>query len=173
MKDLAFVGKLDLNLTLSDEALEPHNPPTRRMIANATIGVEPEDAYYSTRELREAVLWVHEGESRGKARLATILSTKCDDFQRCLYYCLAGRGVVRMLDDLEWLEALLLARTQAAAKLAKEEVRAMPLVRPYVAECPDGPLVSADPEFCEGPSWYLDPELEQIRQVANRGSWLS
>ena len=77
------------------------------MLAGACIGSNPEDAYLSARELRESLEWIHEGENEGKVKLTTILSTACDDFQRCLYYCVAGKGVVTMLDDLVWLEKLL------------------------------------------------------------------
>ena len=44
----------DLDITLRDAALDMENQPTRRMIANAAIGIHVEDAYYSVRELREA-----------------------------------------------------------------------------------------------------------------------
>ncbi|WP_252405173.1 hypothetical protein, partial [Escherichia coli] len=85
----------DLDITLRDAALDMENRPTRRMIANAAIGMHVEDAYYSVRELREAVSWVHEGVSAGKLKLAEILGNDgADDFQRCIYFCLAGRGVV-------------------------------------------------------------------------------
>lgn len=154
-----FVDRFDLNLTLRDESLDSFNTATRRALAALSIGVGPEDAYYSTRELREAVQWVHEGEIGGKARLARILSTGCDDYQRCLYFSLAGRGVVRILDDLMWLEEKLLERAQLTTRLAHDKSRTMPLVNPYVSTKPDGPLVNADPNFVEGPSWYLDPDI--------------
>lgn len=153
------IGKFDLDITLRDAGTDDRISPTRRMIANAAIGVAPEDAYYATRELREAIDWVHACEPDGKQRLARILATPCDDFQRCLYFCLAGRGVIQMLEDLEWLEALALARAQAAIALFRSAAASMPLVNPYVAECPDGPLVDASANFTEGPSWYLDAAL--------------
>jgi hypothetical protein len=159
MKTSAFVDRFDLDLILRDESLDPLNSPTRRAISALSIGVSPEDAYYSTRELREAVWGVHEGEIGAKARLARILSTGCDDYQRCIYYSLAGRGVVRMMDDLEWLEDKLLGRAQLTTQIFREKALTMPLVNPYVSAKPDGPLVSADPDFVEGPSWYLDPDL--------------
>jgi hypothetical protein len=34
-------------------------------------------------------------------RLELALSCQCDDYQRCLYYTLAGRGIVQTLHDLE------------------------------------------------------------------------
>ena len=88
-----------------------------------------------------------------------ILGNQCDDYQRCLYFILAGRGIVQMLDDLMWLEELLEARGCVAGKLFKRRSAVMPQVRPYVASEPDGPLVAVNRQFQQGPSWYLDPEL--------------
>ena len=121
----------DLDITLRDAALDMENRPTRRMIANAAIGMHVEDAYYSVRELREAVSWVHEGVSAGKLKLAEILGNDgADDFQRCIYFCLAGRGVVSMLDDLEWLEDLLERRGRIAGEQKRLKETVMPLVNP-------------------------------------------
>ncbi|MFC0205025.1 hypothetical protein [Novosphingobium soli] len=156
------IGALDLDITLRDEALDPLNSPARRMVANAAISVEPFDAYYSVRELRGAVQAVHEGEIGAKRKLTRVLSTECDDFQRCIYYQLAGRGVVQMLDVLEWLEELLARRSVVSHDLFREGTWPAIMVNPYVAAQPDGPLVSADPNFEEGPSWYLDPDLSGV-----------
>ena len=159
MQPSIYVERFDLDITLRDAALDTENRPARRAIANLSIGMEVEDAYYSTRELREAVQWVHEGVSGGKKKLTTILGTRCDDYQRALYYALAGRGVVEMLDDLIWLEELLVDRGRVAAAVRRAPATAMPLVDPYVAKEPDGPVGAYDAEFEEGPSWWLDPSL--------------
>lgn len=153
------IGSFDLDIQLRDEALDERNAPTRRMIANASIGVDPSDSYYSTRELREVVQEVHQGTIGGKKRLSTILSTECDDYQRCPYFCLAGRGIVKIMDDLEWLEAVLRARAEVGGRTRRDSGHTIPLVNPYVSPRPDGPLVSLTAEFVEGPSWYLDPDL--------------
>jgi len=155
-----FLAPFDLDVTLRDAALDEQNRPTRRMIANAAIGMHVEDAYFSVRELREAVSWIHEGETGGKRKLASILSNPAgDDFQRCIYFCLAGRGVVEMLDDLMWLEELLEARGRVAGEMHRRKVRARPLVSPYVADEPDGAVVSASEDFQQGRSWWADPAL--------------
>ena len=159
MNKVFDIGKFDLDVTLRDAALDPNCRPTKRMLANASIGVEPFDAYYSARELYETLQGVFQGLPNAKARLTQILSCHCDDYQRCLYYALAGRGVVQMLDDLMWLEELLEARGRVAGKLFKRRAPVMPQVRPYVASEPDGPLVAVTRDFAQGPSWYLDPEL--------------
>lgn len=160
MKKTAFHDRFDLDITLRDAALDPDNRPTRRMIANAAIGMDVEDAYYSVRELREAIAETHEGDETGKRKLTAILANDgADDYQRCLYFCLAGRGVIEMLDDLEWLEDLLERRGRVAGQMIRMKARTMPLTRPYVADAPDGPLVRFDAEFEQGPSWWADPSL--------------
>lgn len=152
-----FRERFDLDITLRDAALDADNRPTRRMIANAAIGIDVEDAYYSVRELREAVSWVHEGVPGGKLKLAAILANDgADDFQRCIYFCLAGRGVVAMLDDLEWLEDLLERRGRVAGEQKRMKTTLMPLMKPYVADTPDGPMVKLDGEFEQGPSWWTE-----------------
>lgn len=162
MTTSSFRERFDLDITLRDAALDAEIRPTRRMIANAAIGMDVEDAYYSVRELREAVSWVHEGEPTGKSKLAGILANDgADDFQRCVYFCLAGRGVVGMLDDLEWLEDLLERRGRVAGEQKRLKSTRMPLASPYVADAPDGPLVKLDGQFEQGPSWWADPTLSR------------
>ncbi len=152
-----FVGRFfDIDIVLRDASLDSNNRPTRRMIANAAIGVAVDDAYYALRELREAVSWVHEGDQRGKPKLKRMLANQCDDYQRCLYYALAGRGVVQMLDDLEWLEDILEARAHIVGAVRRAKGYCMPLVEPYVASEPDGIVPVAEGDFKQGPSWYLD-----------------
>lgn len=112
------------------------------------------------RELREAVLAIHEGDLAGKSWLAAILSNDgTDDFQRCIYFALAGRGVVSMLDDLKWLEDLLERRGRVAGQMMQARVRVMPLLDPYVSKEPDGPVGTVHGDFRQGPSWYLDPSI--------------
>ena len=154
-----FRDWIDVEIPLRDASVDPNVRPSRRMIAGACLGVGLEDAYYSVRELREAIMLVHQGERRGRGKLAEILGNQCDDFQRCLYYALAGRGIVLVLDDLVWLERLLKQRGDLAAGSASGGVRVMPLVNPYVAAEPDGPVPAVDSDFVLGSSWFLDPEL--------------
>ena len=43
-----------------------------------------------------------------------------------------------------------------AAWLSRSRVRRKDLVSPYVSEAPDGPLVSASPDFELGQSWFVE-----------------
>jgi len=64
-----------------------------------------------------------------------------------------------MIDDLMWLEELLEARGRIAGEMHRRRVKARPLVRPYVADEPDGPVVSTSEDFQQGQSWWADPGL--------------
>lgn len=153
-----FHDRIDVDIPLRDASLDPAARPTQRMIAAASLGKDVEDAYYSVREVREAVAWIHDGDPRGKPGLAAILSNDgVDDFQRCIYFCLAGRGVVAMLDDLMWLEALLETRGLTVGKLMRDRIRHRSLIDPYVASAPDGPVGVVAEDFEQGPSWWLEP----------------
>ena len=157
----SHLDHFDLDIGLRDASCDENLPPVRRAIASLCIGVGVDDAYLSVRELREAVSLVHENAPGGRAKLAGILSTQCDDFQRAIYYCLAGRGVVEMAEAMDWLLTILKARGRTAAWLSRARIRRKDLVSPYVAEAPDGPLVSPSPDFELGQSWFVErgPEL--------------
>lgn len=152
----AMLDIFDLDIGLRDASCNPAVSPARRAIAALSIGVDVNDAYFSVRELREAVSLVHEDAPTGRAKLAGLLSNPCDDFQRAIYYSLAGRGVVEMAEAMDWLLALLKARGRTAAWLSRARLRRKSLISPYVAEAPDGPLVSSDPDFELGRSWFVE-----------------
>ena len=153
-----WLDRIDLDLSLEEAALAPELSPGRRMLANACIGMDPLDAYYATAELHQAAAWVHEGLPEGKRKLVGILGNDAaDDFQRCLYYALAGRGVVAMLDDLGWLTALLERRARIAAETHDKRLVAKPMIAPYVAPEPDGPVGRFAGDFEQGASWWLEP----------------
>ena len=152
----AHTDHFDLDIALRDASCDLNVLPARRAIAALCIGVGVDDAYFSVRELREAVSLVHENAAGGRAKLASILSTSCDDIQRAVYYCLAGRGVVEMAEAMDWLLGMLKARGRTAAWLSRMRVRRKELISPYVAEAPDGPVVSASADFELGQSWFVE-----------------
>ena len=153
------VGRFDLDIALRDASLDEMNRVARRSLANASIGVEAFDAYHSARELFETLESLHEGQRGAKRKLAQVLSCECDDYQRCLYYTVAGRGVLLMLDDLEWLIDLLKARCEVSAGLFRSGTLPLVQINPYVSAEPDGPVPARGGEFEQGASWFLDPAL--------------
>lgn len=155
-KSEMLLAQFDLDIGLRDAACDADLRPQQRAVANLCLGMGIDDAYLSVRELTQAVNWVHHGVPEGRAKLAAILSNACDDFQRAIYYALAGRGVVEMLDTLDWLSGLLKARGLVAGELGRKRILRRALVSPYVAEEPDGPLVSPDSGFALGAAWSAD-----------------
>ena len=150
-----FAAPFDLDLALEDASTDRAVAPARRAIAALSIRCPVEDTYYSVREISDAVGEVHAGEPGGKAKLARLLANACDDYQRCIYYALAGRRVVAMLDELEWLEALLHARGRVARQAGAARVRLLDPLPPYVAAEPDGPVPSGEPALALGASWRI------------------
>jgi hypothetical protein len=69
------------------------------------------------------------------------------------------RGIVQVLDDLEWLFELLGPQCQMLGHILRSGERPVPMVNPYVSSEPDGPVPARNANFTEGPSWYLDPGL--------------
>lgn len=141
-------GRIDIDITLVDASLDYVQRPERRAIAALSIGVEALDAYYSVVALREAVNMVGTRHPEGRLKLARILGTRGDDYQRSIYYALAGRGASHMLEDLDWLAGLLEARGSVARDHAVTDP-----ISPYVSPEPDGPVGSFAPSFPLGLSW--------------------
>ena len=109
-----------------------------------------------SRSRREVRPWVHEGVDGGKRKLVSLLTNPDgDDFQRCIYFCLAGRGVVDMIEDLLWLELLLEARGRVAGAIHRWKVRMGSLASPYVVDEADGPIIAGSEDFRPGPSWWV------------------
>jgi len=142
------VGPIDVDILLVDASLDRVQRPERRAIAALSIGVDPNDAYYSVAELRDAVHLVGTRHPDGRLKLGNILGTRCDDYQRAIYYALAGRGASHMLDDLDWLVALLEPR----GSVARQHSVTSP-ISPYVSAEPDGPVGCFAPSFPLGTSW--------------------
>ena len=146
------VGDVDIDIVLVDASLDRVQRPERRAIAALSIGLEANDAYYAVAELRDAVELVGKRHPEGQAKLSRILGTRCDDYQRAIYYALAGRGASHMLYDLEWLATILEAR----GRVAREHAVTSP-ISPYVAAEPDGPVGCFTPSFPLGTSWRSFP----------------
>ena len=125
-----------------------------RALAGHSVGMPPEDGFLAARELHEAVCWAVEGRPEGKKRLAGILGCRGDDYQRSLFYSVAGRGPVGMLDDLRRLVVLMQARSDAAHEASSRGFGVKASVEPYrFFDEADGPLGLFDPDFDFGPAW--------------------
>lgn len=139
---------LDLDIVLTDMSLDAAQRPERRAVAALSIGVGANDAYYSALELEDVMSAISKGVTGSQARLAAILGNRCDDYQRAIYYALAGRGAGSMLDDLRWLLEILAARGMADAFYPVKTPES-----PYVTSRADGPVGVFPEAFALGPSW--------------------
>src|SRR3546814_3316108 len=81
-----------------------------RALAGASIGIEPIAGLRAGIELSTAMERIVRGENDGKAQLASILGRAGDDYQRCLWYTVAGRDPLAVATSFGELEQLLAAR---------------------------------------------------------------
>jgi len=64
-----------------------------------------------------------------------------------------------MLDDMLWLEHLLMARGRTAREARRCKAVVLALAEPYIVKEAAEPVGTFDPEFREGPAWWLDASL--------------
>ncbi len=135
---------VDPDLILKDLAME-HPSNEMRAMANLTIGMGIDEAYYSVQELREAISLLDQNQFLGKAPLSEILSADCRDYQRAIFFCLAGRGLSKMLKLLTEFEQALETRGRVDRSLGVQGIEARALRDPYISEFAFGPV--CDPGF--------------------------
>ena len=117
-KALNWSHNIDIDLGLAEvrDCCDEHW--TMRALAGASVGVDPEDALVATSELSGAVDGLLAGHPEAKQALAAILGGCGNDYQRCLWYNLAGRDPLGTAVDLARLVELLAARAQLARDAA-------------------------------------------------------
>jgi hypothetical protein len=142
---------LDLGLIEIRDCADEHW--TLRALAGASVGVDPEDAFSAAAELAEAVNSLMAGLDMAKVALATILGGRGNDYQRCLWYALAGRDPLGTAVDLGRLVEVLDARRALACKAAATGTGVAVARDPYVTDVADGPLGVFSPQFTLGPQW--------------------
>src|SRR3546814_2058090 len=81
-----------------------------RALAGASIGIDPIAGLRAVIELSSALERIVRGESEGKTQLAAILDRAGDDYQRCLWYTVAGRDPLAVATSFGELEKLMAAR---------------------------------------------------------------
>lgn len=126
---------------------------TYRALAGASVGVAPEEAYSAARELSDVVNGMMAGVDGCKAALATILGGRGNDYQRCLWYSLAGSDPLGNAVDLGCLVALLDRRRKLASEAAAAMTGAKIEHDPYVTDDVDGPLGVFPSKFKLGTQW--------------------
>ncbi|MGL5839644.1 MAG: hypothetical protein ACRCY3_14205 [Sphingorhabdus sp.] len=86
-----WLDPFDPDLHLKEVRDDPDAPWTRRALAGVSVGIPTRSGFQKCEELLNAILMICNGIGAGKIKLAEILSAKRDDYQRCLWFALAGR----------------------------------------------------------------------------------
>ncbi len=144
---------LDLDLGLIEIRDCPDEHWTLRALAGASVGVDPEDALSAAAELSKAVNGLMAGFGHAKVALATILGGRGNDYQRCLWYALAGRDPLGTAVDLGRLVELLDRRRSLAREAATAGTGVTVAHDPYVTDVVDGPLGVFSAAFTLGRQW--------------------
>lgn len=148
-----WMRNIDLDLGLTEIRDSGDEQWTLRALAGASVGVEPEEAYSAAHELSEAVNGLMAGIDGSKAALARILGGRGNDYQRCLWYSVAGRDPLGTAVDLARLVELLDRRRMLAREAAAAMTGVMAAHDPYVTDEVDGPLGVFSPDFKLGRQW--------------------
>jgi hypothetical protein len=143
----------DIDAELKEIADCDHELNSIRVIALLSIGLPAEEAFLRSRELLEAVQSSASDRPAGKRQLATLLGANENDFQRALYYALAGRGAVAMLADLQRLTHVLESRYFLSINTHNHGVELSQPFNPYLTDKPDGPLGTFDPDYTLSDIW--------------------
>jgi hypothetical protein len=115
--------------------------------------VDPEDALSAASELSRAVDGLMAGHAGAKATLAAVLGGRGNDYQRCLWYMLAGRDPLGTAVDLGRLVELLGGRAALARDAAVNGSGVSVESDPYVTDQADGPLGVFPADFTLGVHW--------------------
>ena len=143
----------DIDAEVKEIADSDHEQNSLRVIALLSIGLPAEEAFLRCRELLETVQWSASNRPAGKRRLAALLGSQESDYQRALYYALAGRGAIAMLADLLRLTNVLESRYLLRITADNHGVQITQPVNPYLTDKPDGPLGTFDPDYTLSDIW--------------------
>lgn len=130
-----FTEPVDPDLILQDTARE-HQDHEMRAMASLTLGIGLDDAYFAVQELIEAMRLTIRCPNEGKTILSNILSDDWSDYQRGIYFCVAGRGQSKMIKMLEAFARILEARGRADKFFQEQGIRKRKLNDPYQQSLP-------------------------------------
>lgn len=134
-----------------------------RALAGASIGIDPIGGFRAVLELSDALERIIRGESEGKRRLTQILGRRGDDYQRCLWYTVAGRDPLAVATCFNELEKLMAARASLWVDTSRRGLAPSKSDNPYWTSSPEGPQAEFDASFELGEHWepYLPAALLQ------------
>ncbi len=158
-----WTQNIDVDLGLAEVRDCPDEYWTMRALAGASIGVDPEDALSSAAELSMIVNALMAGDEAAKSALARVLGGRGNDYQRCLWYSLAGRDPLGTAVDLGRLVEMLSARAEMARRAAVMGTGVVIAVNPYVSDEVDGPLGVFSSAFTLGKQWLPFAEAAALQ----------
>jgi hypothetical protein len=154
MSDIAkWTKDIDLELGLTEIRDCVDEQWTLRALCGASVGVDPEEAHGAAFELSEVVNGLMVGSQSAKASLAVILGGRGNDYQRCLWYSVAGRDPLGSAVDLDRLVKILGRRREFARAAARCSSGVTLTADPYVTDDVDGPLGRFSSDFTLGRQW--------------------
>ncbi|MFM2411128.1 MAG: hypothetical protein RL481_1956 [Pseudomonadota bacterium] len=143
----------DIDAELKEIADCDHEQNSLRVLALLSIGLPADEAYLRSRELLEAVQWSESDIPAGKRQLAALLGANENDYQRAVYFALAGRGAIAMLSDLQRLTNILESRYLLSIAADNYGVELSQPFNPYLTDKPDGPSGTFDPDYTLSDIW--------------------
>jgi hypothetical protein len=143
----------DIDAELKEISDSDHEQNSLRVIALLSSGLPAEEAFLRTRELLEAVQRSASDRPAGKRQLAALLGANENDYQRAVYYALAGRGALASLCDLQRLTNVLESRYLVSIAAQNQGVELSQPFNPYLTDKPDGPLGTFDPDYTLSDIW--------------------
>ena len=154
---------IDIDGALYDVRDDDSQTWEARALAGASIGIDAIAGFRAVLELCEAMNRIVRGEDDGKRRLAEILGRGGDDYQRCLWYSVAGRDPLAVATCFSELEKLMAARASLWVDASRRGLAPSKTDNPYWTSSPEGPRAKFDAQFELGEHWtpFLPAELLQ------------
>jgi hypothetical protein len=110
-KDTWLYG-INVDATLIERRDDEDLPWEERALAGASVGIDAVAGLQAVIELETALTAVLRGDHAGKSALARILSATGHDYQRALWYNLAGRHPLTVASALSELRKVMEARAE-------------------------------------------------------------
>ena len=142
-----FMDDIDLDSALEDLAQDCRATTVLRMMALLSIGTDPYKAWAAAAELAAAIGELDRSEAAAKQKIAAILARRGWDYQRGLFYIMAGRGLFANWTELSRLLRLLDARRKLLDYALAGEHCPKPPVAAYRDKGGEGPRGAYDAEF--------------------------
>lgn len=160
LQDIWLEG-IDVDAALLDVRDDDSQSWDLRALAGASVGIDPIGGFRAVLELHDAVERIVRGEAEGKKRLARILGRTDDDYQRCLWFTVAGRDPLSVATCFDELEKLMAARAATWVEASRRGLVPAKSNNPYWTTRPEGPRARFDEQFELGEHWkpYLPSEL--------------